>query len=133
MGLSAHEQRVLETIEDRLAGSDPGLALKLATFSRLNADGGSPVRERIGVARQWVTRRPPRSRRGQGRGRTCRRAPKRSERLRWRLAPALLWLVVSVTLISVGAVLGQRGGGACPGWASARAPACAVGMHKAPP
>lgn len=74
MGLSAHEQRVLETIEDRLAGSDPGLALKLATFSRLNADGGSPVRERIGVARQWVTRRPPRSRRGQGRGRTCRRA-----------------------------------------------------------
>jgi hypothetical protein len=35
MSLSAREQQALESIEDGLAGSDPGLASRLGIFSRL--------------------------------------------------------------------------------------------------
>ena len=46
MTLSAHDQRELADIEHRLSGSDPGLALLLATFTRLTAGKEMPVREK---------------------------------------------------------------------------------------
>ena len=129
MGLSEHEQRVLESIEDSLAGSDPGLASSLATFTRVTADEASPAREKISVGWRRAARRPGRARRYQRRGRTGRAAPRRGERL---LAPVLVWLVVSVTMISVALALGHEGkGGSLPCMAWART--CVMQAKQASP
>ena len=42
MGLAAHEQRVLATIEQSLRQSDPRLAARLATFTALNSGSAVP-------------------------------------------------------------------------------------------
>ena len=44
MSLSAREQQTLEDIEDGLAGSDPGLAARMAMFTRLPAGDEMPAR-----------------------------------------------------------------------------------------
>lgn len=47
MSLSARDRQALDSIEDRLAGSDPGLASLLDTFARLEAVEEMPAREDI--------------------------------------------------------------------------------------
>jgi hypothetical protein len=44
MSLSPREQHALDSIRDRLAGSDPELAALLATFTRLASGEGMPAR-----------------------------------------------------------------------------------------
>jgi hypothetical protein len=56
MSLSAREQHALDSIEAALAGSDPDLALLLATFGRLTSGEEMPVREKIRKNRWWVRR-----------------------------------------------------------------------------
>lgn len=96
MGLTAREQRVLHSIEGGLAASYPGLASRLAVFTRMTAGETFPVDENIRARRLrgWV---------------------------HWPLAWALLWLVISVALISVGLALGHHDGGTC----AVRASSCA--------
>ena len=47
MSLTAREKHALHAIEDRLAGSDPRLASRLATFTRLTSGEEMPTREMI--------------------------------------------------------------------------------------
>lgn len=93
MSLSTREQQALDSIEDRLAGSDPGLTSLLTTFTRLTEGEGFPERENI-------------------------QAPLPS-RLRGKLAWVLLWLVVSTALIGAALTLSRGAGsgqGSCSTW-----------------
>lgn len=96
MGLTAREQRVLHSIEDGLAASYPLLASQLTEFTRLTAGEAFPAGENIRAHRH----------------RGCVHRP---------LAWPLLWLVISVALISVVLALGHHGGGTC----AVRASSCA--------
>lgn len=95
MGLSTREQHALDSIEDRLAESDPRLTSLLATFTRLTDGEGFPERENI-------------------------RARPRLSRLQGKLPWALLWLIVSAAVIGVGLTLSRGGGGggrgSCSTW-----------------
>jgi hypothetical protein len=107
MSLSAQEQQALDSIEDRLAGSDPKLASLLATFTRLAAGEEMPMRERIRAA----SRRHPRRR--------CRRQeragwPGLNIRLGWQRVMLVLGLVVAIALAAASLAAGRGGGkGAC--------------------
>lgn len=62
MSLTAHDQRVLNSIEEGLASSDPGLAPLLAAFARLSAGEELPTREQIRSGRRRA-HHPARARR----------------------------------------------------------------------
>jgi hypothetical protein len=125
MSLSAHDQQALDSIENRLVGSDPRLASLLATFGRLAAGEELPVRERIRAGWRRVSCRPP------GRWRRPRQGVRQglpARCLRRQLVLPLLWLAISVALIAVALAIGQGGKGGCTQWASvcsAPAPAAA--------
>jgi hypothetical protein len=90
MSLSPREQHALDSIKDRLAGSDPELAALLATFTRLTSGEEMPDREPV----QLRNGRPPH--RGKGR----RRAHGVYHRLGFYQVALLLWLVITVALIT---------------------------------
>ena len=96
MGLTAGERRVLRSVEDGLAAAYPLLASQLTEFTRLTAGEAIPAGENI-------------------------RAHRHRERVHRPLAWPLLWLVISVALISVGLALGHHGGETC----AVRASSCA--------
>jgi hypothetical protein len=62
MSLSAREQQALESIEDGLAESDPGLASRLGIFSRLASGEEMPERDEIQPIRPSATDRLDRNR-----------------------------------------------------------------------
>jgi hypothetical protein len=106
MSLSGREQQALDSIKDRLAGSDPGLAALLATFTRLASGEEMPVREEI----------PRAARRSRRKGRHPRRGTM-SRPVRWvyqhlgfQAIAMLLWLLITVTLIASALLLGRGGG-----------------------
>lgn len=100
MSLSARERKALGSIEASLAGSAPELVTLLSAFTRLASDEGMPDRERLrngprNVLRRFRVRPPyqlsgPRYRRFQ------------------RIALGV-WLLATVVMIAVGAVLGTSG------------------------
>jgi hypothetical protein len=115
MSLSAWEQRNLDSIKDGLAGSDPGLATLLATFNRLASGEEMPTLEKVRASSREVTRCPGRKRRYPRWG----TGDRVYQRLGLQWAALLLWLLITISLITVGLVL-SRGGGqsACPrSWA----------------
>jgi len=123
MSLSAWEQQTLDSIKDGLAGSDPQLAALLTTFTRLASDEEMPVQEEIRAGSGRTIRR---SRRHRCRAGRCPRSRPMPERVRLQWAVMLVWLVITVAMITVAVVM-TRGGsqGACQGaW-----PAC---THSAP-
>ena len=85
MGLSARERQALRSIECSLAVSAPGLASRLAVFSRLAAGEAFPARESIRTLRF-------------------------GGRFRWLLAWPVLWLLVSFALIAAGLAASHGGG-----------------------
>jgi hypothetical protein len=112
MSLSAREQRALESIEDGLAESDPGLASLLGIFSRLASGEGMPVRNAIQPTRpsatddlyrhqgpRWVV--------------VLRSSCRLSRRLGWPQAALLLWFLISAALISVALALSNLGPEEC--------------------
>jgi hypothetical protein len=112
MSLSAREHRALESIKDGLAESDPGLACRLAIFSRLASGEEMPARTEIHPTRPSATGHLYRNRG------SCRivvlRSPRRlCRRLGWHRAAVLLWLVISVGLIAVALALSNHGPGEC--------------------
>lgn len=126
MSLSEREQRALDSIEDQLAGSSPKLASLLATFTRLAADEAPPAREKLPTD---CGRRCGR-RRSQGGG--ARRTVRRHHRLRLEMLTALIWLVLSLAMISVALTLNGESSGSrfpCPAWAST----CTMQTHRAAP
>jgi len=95
MSLSAREQQALESIEDGLAESDPGLASRLGIFSRLASGEEMPERDEIQPIRPSATDRLDRNR--SPRRIVVLRSPRRlCRRLGWHRAAVLLWLLISV-------------------------------------
>jgi hypothetical protein len=100
------ERQALDSIQSTLGDADPELAALLATFSRLVSGEQMPLHEKVRSA----LRNPPRRRRPR---------PRRGKALSRRLGPAraavLIWLLASVTLITVAVILSHGGGPAsCP-------------------
>ena len=84
MSLSTREQQALDSIADRLTGSDPKLTALLAGFTRLASGEEMPLRERIRA------------------GNEVRRTPGRvPRRLGFQWAVVLLSLLTAVTVIAV--------------------------------
>jgi hypothetical protein len=111
VSLSAWEQRNLDSIKDGLAGSDPGLATLLATFNQLASGEEMPTLEKLRAGLRGVTRRPGRKRRHSRWG-TLGRVYQRIG-LQW--AALLLWLLITISLVTAGLVLSRSGGQtACP-------------------
>lgn len=139
MSLSAHEEQVLNSVEDGLARSDPRLASLLATFTRLTSGEEMPAAEKILAACRRDTRR---SRRRSYRDRACRPARQLYRLLGSRQA-ALLWLVAvaAVVLVAVALAAGRHSGGrgacltsraaACTTPASAHVSGPAVNLYRA--
>ena len=122
MSLSAWEWQALNSISDQLADSDPQLTALLIAFTELASDESMPARERVRPSFRRAVVRSYRKRRCHG----------------WALAfrmyqypmswwALLLWLLVTVALISVAVALSRSGGHvACTGYWSA------VCAHPAP-
>jgi hypothetical protein len=90
MSLSAHEQRALDSIEDRLSSTDAELASLLAKFTRLTGGEEMPARESIRAG--W-------------------------QRRDWPGIRLLLGLLIGIALIAFAVAFGS-GRGTCPGqWA----------------
>ena len=83
MGINDQESQTLSVIEDRLAGSDPKLASKLAIFSRLASGEDMPGREKIRTRQLHL-------------------------RLGWQPVMLSMWLIVSVGLLILCAGLQHR-------------------------
>lgn len=112
MSLSAREQQALESVEDGLAESDPGLASRLGIFSRLASGEEMPERDEIQPIRPSATDRLDRNR--SPRRIVVLRSPRRlCRRLGWHRAAVLLWLLISVGLIAVALALSNHGPAEC--------------------
>ena len=103
MSLSAEDKQALESIEVRLAESDPGLVSLLGAFSRLASGEAMPSGNRIHRIRPLATA-------GLGRSRSQRRFYRR---LGLSQAALLLWLLISVGAIAVALAMSNRGTGEC--------------------
>jgi len=106
MSLSAREQQALDSIEERLAGSDPQLASLLASFSGLASGEQMPVHETV-RAGSWRAIGD----RWHGRRRGTRNTPRRHASLMrpragFRRAALLLYLLITIVLIAVGLAVG---------------------------
>lgn len=123
MSLSAWERQSLDTIKDRLTGSDPELAALLVTFTQLTAGEEMPARATL---RARSRRAIQRSRRRALRGRD--QVGQAYLRMRSRYA-VMAWLAVTVIMIGVAVALSHGGGSsACSGswWGAACASAAPV-------
>jgi Protein of unknown function (DUF3040) len=103
MSLSAWEQQALDSIKDGLAGSDPELAALLSAFTRLASGEEMPDREKIRAGSRRAVRRLCRARCLSSLRRMC-------QRLGLQRAVVLLWLLATVAMIAVAAVLSAGGG-----------------------
>jgi hypothetical protein len=90
VSLSPREQQALDSIRDRLAGSDPELAALLATFTRLSSGEEMPAREPV---RAHQGRHPHR-------GKMPRPAHRVYQRLGIHRVALLLWLVITIAMIT---------------------------------
>lgn len=125
MSISAREQQVLDSIKDRLADSDPGLAALLATFSRLASGEQMPPRENILRACRSSSSRRWHPRRCGGR----RRAPRACPRLAFLPAATQLLLWLLITIVPVAIVLALSHGGSR---SACTAPVAAVCAQSTP-
>ena len=105
MSPDAWEQRALDSIGDGLADSDPELATLLTTFTSLASGEKMPVREKL---RARSLRAIHRSRRRRG---ALGRVPGRrlARRLGVERVALLLWLLITVGLITTGLTLSRSG------------------------
>lgn len=121
MSLSAWEQQALDSIRDVLAGTDPELATLLATFSELATGEEMPAAERIMPGPHLAAWLALRRRRRPSRGRMYRRRRQLGQVLTARWAVPVLWLAISISLISMAVALsGGPSQGPCPqSWSTA--------------
>jgi hypothetical protein len=105
MSLNTWEQQALNSIKDQLADSAPRLTALLTTFNRLASNEEMPVGEKIHADRRRTNIRPRRKRRHPRHGSV--RAHERREypRQGFQRAALLLWLLTTITLITVALAL----------------------------
>jgi hypothetical protein len=125
MSLSSRDRQALEAIKEELAASDQELASMLDMFTWLTAGEAMPLRERARGGGLSVAR-PPRSAHLPRDGPSGKPVRRRGKLL------VVLWVLVSVTLIAVAAVINRGDAGSCTVPA---APACtghqAAHVHQA--
>ena len=125
MSLSAWEQQALDSISEGLTDSDPRLTALLATFTRLVSGEEMPAREKV----------PPGRRRRPRRGKVRQHARRVYLRLGFRRAALLLWLLVTVMLITVGVTVSRASQGGCTDlWITVSSPlynSCSTGHDPA--
>jgi hypothetical protein len=107
MSLSPWEQDALDSIKTGLADSDPGLAGRLAMFTRLAAGETMPVRDKLQAISQRVVRRG------------ARRSRRLYQRINLGRAMLLVWLVTTLALIAAALATSRASAGTCAGPASA--------------
>ena len=98
MSLSAWEQQALDSIKDRLAGSDPELAALLSAFTQLASGEEIPDREKVRAGSRRALRRLRRARSRLSARRVC-------QRLGIQRAVLLLWLLTTAAVIAVALAL----------------------------
>jgi len=103
MSLSPREQHALDSIGERLAGSDPELAALLATFTRLASGEEMPDR---GPVRARQGRHPHR-------GKMRRPARRAYQRLGIYRVALLLWVVITIALITTAMALDRSSQDGC--------------------
>jgi hypothetical protein len=120
MSLSARDRHALDSIECWLAGSDPELASKMDTFTRLTQGEAMPWRERLHPRRSFPA--PP-SPGGPGR-RLARRLSqpetvgpggRLARRLSRQQVAVLVWIVISAALLMTGLAVTRSAGGGSGG------------------
>jgi hypothetical protein len=107
MSLSAWEQQTLDSIKDSLAGSDPQLAAMLTTFAQVTSAEEMPVQEMILAGSRRTPRWVPRRR--SLRKPLHRRPLPGGVKLQW--AVLVLWVVLTVAMITVALTLSHGGSG----------------------
>jgi len=107
MSLSPWEQDALDSIENGLAGSDPGMTARLAMFTRLASGEAMPVRDKLQAISQRVVRRG------------TRRSRRLYQRLNLGRVMLLLWLVTTLALIAAALATSRASAGTCAGSTSA--------------
>ena len=107
MSLSAWEQETLDSITDRLAGSDPKLAALLTGFTRVASGEEMPLRERIRAGSRRAVRCTRCKRRHPGGDDVRRPAARVPRRLGFQWAALLLCLLTAITVIVVTLTLGH--------------------------
>jgi len=112
MSLSAWEQETLDSITDRLAGSDPKLAALLTGFTRVASGEEMPLRERIRAGSRRAVRCSRCKRRHPGGDDVRRPAARVPRRLGFRWAALLLCLLTTITVIVVTLTLSHSGSAA---------------------
>lgn len=98
------QHRALDSIASALGGSDPKLASLLATFSAVASSEEMPTHEKVQSPLRHYPRRWPHPRRGTALHR--RRGPQP--------AAVLIWLLTSITAITVAVVVSRGGPAPCP-------------------
>ena len=110
MGLNPWEQHALDSIKDRLTGSDPELAALMGTFTRLTSGEEMPDREPV----QLRKRRPPhRGKRQPHQGKLSGHAYRVYHRLGFHRVALLLWLVITIALITTAMALDRSSQDGC--------------------
>lgn len=115
MSLSAWEQQILDSIGDVLSGSDPELAVLMATFSELASGEDMPVAEQVPPRPYLAAWLESYWRRRPLRGGMYRSKSRLGQVLTVRWTVPLLWLLITVTLIATAlAISSGTGQGPCP-------------------
>jgi len=135
MGLSPREQHALNSIKEALAGSE--LAALLATFTRLAAGEEMPARVPVRERKQRYPRRA-RQRRHPRQEKTRQHAHRVYLRLGFHRVALVLWLVITVALITTAVALDRSSQDGCTwvGISSAIQRACPAhdaGLPAEPP
>ena len=103
-GGTGWEHEALESVQNALGHTDPRLASLLATFSRLASSEEMPAHEKVRSPLRHPSRRRSRPRRG--------KVPHRHRSLQ--RAVILTWLITSIAMITVAAILSHGGPASCP-------------------
>jgi hypothetical protein len=117
MSLSPWEEQILDSIKDRITRSDPGLAALLDTFTKLVVEEDMPPRENIQASRRAPCR-PSRKRRRRRRHILRQTLGRAHGRLGHQRLGLLLWLLISIALITTALALNRGGSstGCTPSW-----------------
>jgi hypothetical protein len=106
MSLSPWEEQILDSIKDGITRSEPGLAARLATFTKLVGDEDMPPRENIQASRR-APRRPSRKRRRRSLHIVRRTISRAYQRLGYQRLGLLLWLLISIALVTTAVALNR--------------------------
>ena len=98
MSLNAWEQQALDSIKDRLAGSDPELAALLSAFTRMASGEEMPGRDKVPAGSRRAFQRLRRARWRSG-------VRRMGRRLGIQRAAVLLWLLTTAAVIAVALAL----------------------------